>query len=164
MEVLGFIPVFSQGVADLIVPIQREEFAIDITYEDQPDLQDIPGFYQNGVGNFWVAVDDGHVVGTIALKDIGNRQAALRKMFVAPSHRGREKGVAAELLKTLIGHAKMVGLSDIYLGTTAEFLAAHRFYEKHGFDLIDANDLPESFPCMAVDTRFYRMAVRAGSK
>ncbi|MBL4615082.1 MAG: GNAT family N-acetyltransferase [Magnetovibrio sp.] len=161
MEVLGYIPVFSQGVADLIVPIQREEFGIEITYQDQPDLQDIAGFYQNGTGNFWVALDGSQVVGTIALKDIGENQTALRKMFVAPSHRGKDKGVAAELLTTLLGHAKMVGLKDIFLGTTAEFLAAHKFYEKHGFDLIEANDLPQSFPRMAVDTRFYRLDIRS---
>jgi RimJ/RimL family protein N-acetyltransferase len=41
------------------------------------------------------------------------------------------------------------------LGTTAAFLAAHRFYEKSGFRLVDEADLPETFPRMAVDTRFY---------
>ncbi len=158
-EVLGFIPPFGQGVRDLIVPIQQDEFGIDITYDDQPDLQDIPGFYQNGTGNFWVVLDDAHVVGTIALKDIGNAQGALRKMFVASSHRGADPktggSVAAELLNTLLGHARMVGLREIFLGTTAQFKAAHRFYEKHGFGLIDAGNLPEAFPRMAVDTRFY---------
>lgn len=157
MEVLGFIPVFTQGVRDLIVPIQQDEFGIAITYDDQPDLQDIPGFYQNGTGNFWVALDGPQVVGTIALKDIGNHQAALRKMFVAPSHRGGDKGVAAELLQTLMGHARMTKIKDIFLGTTAQFLAAHHFYEKHGFAVIDPAELPDSFPRMAVDTRFYRM-------
>lgn len=36
------------GVRDLIVPIQQQEFDIPITYADQPDLQDIPGFYRKG--------------------------------------------------------------------------------------------------------------------
>jgi len=159
MEVLSFIPSFSHGVADLIVPIQREEFGIDIAYDDQPDLQDIAAFYQNGTGNFWVALDGAEVVGTIALKDIGNGQAALRKMFVARSHRGADKGVARELLNTLLGHARMAGLKDIYLGTTSQFLAAHRFYEKNGFELINTNALPEAFPRMDVDTRFYRLTL-----
>ena len=34
--------------------------------------------------------------------------------------------------------------------------AAHRFYEKQGFTLIDPAELPASFPRMAVDSRFYR--------
>jgi N-acetylglutamate synthase-like GNAT family acetyltransferase len=48
-------------------------------------------------------------------------------------------------------------VKHIYLGTTAKFLAAHRFYEKHGFDLIEQDQLPSSFPVMVVDTRFYVM-------
>lgn len=79
---------------DLILTIQRDEYGIAITAQDQPDLNDIPAFYQNGTGDFWIARADGGLVGTIALKDIGSGQAALRKMFVAASHRGRAAGVA----------------------------------------------------------------------
>lgn len=159
VDVLGYIPAFAQGVRDLIVPIQQDEFGISISYDDQPDLKDIPGFYQNGTGNFWVALDGPEVIGTIALKDIGNHQAALRKMFVAERQRGADKGVALELLQTLLGHARMVGLKEIFLGTTVQFIAAHRFYEKHGFELIGSEKLPKAFPRMAVDTRFYRLSV-----
>jgi hypothetical protein len=72
----------------VILPIQQEEFAISITAEDQPDLLAITDFYQTGTGGFWVAKAAGRVVGTIGLKDIGNREAALRKMFVATDYRG----------------------------------------------------------------------------
>lgn len=149
----------KDGVRDLIVPIQREEFGIDITYDDQPDLQDIEGFYKKGKGGFWVAVDSDQVVGSIALIDIGNDQVALRKMFVAEAYRGRQHGVAQKLLDYVFDTARASGAADIYLGTTAAFLAAHRFYEKNGFDLVDVQALPESFPRMAVDTRFYRLSL-----
>lgn len=33
---------FARGVRDLILPIQQDEFGIRITYDDQPDLHDIP--------------------------------------------------------------------------------------------------------------------------
>jgi GNAT superfamily N-acetyltransferase len=155
IEVQPFAPKFTQGIADLIVPIQQDEFGIAITYQDQPDLQDIPGFYQKGAGNFWIATDNGKVVGSVALLDIGNRQAALRKMFVAQSHRGKEAGVAARLLNTLLDHSRAAGLQKIFLGTTDKFLSAHRFYEKHGFQRVPIEDLPSRFPRMAVDTIFY---------
>ena len=143
----------------LILPIQREEFGIAITAEDQPDLDDIPGFYQQGVGDFWVARDGARIVGTIALKDIGGHQAALRKMFVAPRYRGAEAGVAMDLLGRLVQSAKDQGLARIYLGTTDKFVAAHRFYEKNGFERIEAESLPPSFPRMTVDTRFYSLGL-----
>ncbi len=155
MEIQTFSPRYTQGVANLIVPIQQEEFGIAITYEDQPDLQDIPGYYQKEAGSFWVAVDDDTVVGSIALLDIGDGKGALRKMFVAPTHRGARYGTAKQLLKTLLAHARERKLVAIYLGTTDKFLAAHRFYEKHGFELIVANMLPLAFPRMSVDSRFY---------
>lgn len=149
----------EQGVIGVILPIQREEFGVAITAADQPDLANIPGFYQSGKGGFWVAEKDGEIVGTISLKDIGNDEAALRKMFVAARVRGREFGVAARLLDALMARAADAGLKTILLGTTDKFLAAHRFYEKNGFAEVAAEDLPTSFPRMAVDTKFYRRAV-----
>ncbi|HEU4325114.1 MAG TPA: GNAT family N-acetyltransferase [Roseiflexaceae bacterium] len=154
-----FVAGDEQGVVELIVPIQREEFGVQITAEDQPDLQSIPEFYQRGAGNFWVALDGGRVVGTIALLDIGGGQGALRKMFVHPRYRGRASGVAQRLLETLLGWARGHGLAAIFLGTTPQYLAAHRFYEKNGFARIDSALLPETFPIMKVDTIFFWRAL-----
>jgi N-acetylglutamate synthase-like GNAT family acetyltransferase len=155
IEILEFDPRYRQAVTDLIVGIQRHEFGIDISADEQPDLASIPSFYQTGRGNFWVALDSGDVVGTISLKDIGNDQTALRKMFVHARYRGAERGVANALLATAIGWAKQRGIRAIYLGTTEAFRAAHRFYEKNGFVNIDKSELPAAFPLMRQDTRFY---------
>ena len=149
-------------VIALIVGIQRGEFGIEITADDQPDLADVEGFYQSGGGQFWVARRDGVLVGTIAAIDIGDDLVALRKMFVARSDRGGA-GLAAELMRALLEWARERGVRTVYLGTTAVMGAAHRFYEKHGFALIDAAELPASFPRMSVDSRFYRIAVQTRS-
>lgn len=144
------------GVAGLIVPIQQEEFAIPISLDDQPDLLDIPGFYQVGAGDFWVARQGPAIVGTIGLKEFEPGVGALRKMFVAKSHRGKA-GVAGDLLETLLAVARARGFRRIILGTTSAFEAAHRFYEKHGFSQVDESALPTLFPRMAVDTCFYAL-------
>jgi N-acetylglutamate synthase-like GNAT family acetyltransferase len=148
-------PEHLKGVAALILSIQREEFGIAISLEDQPDLATIPAFYQSGMGQFWVAKGGGTVIGSIGLKDIGDGDLALRKMFVAAEARGSAAGVAKGLLDAAIDHAEKSGASAIYLGTTDKFHAAHRFYEKNGFQLIAEKDLPPSFPRMSVDSRFY---------
>ncbi len=150
------------GVIDLILPIQQDEFGVAISLADQPDLSDIPGFYQHGAGGFWVAIDDqsdGKVIGTIALIDIGSGAAALRKMFLGADYRGGGRGIAAKLLATLIDHGRAQGLTQIILGTTPMMAGAHRFYEKNGFQEIDESDLPQAFPVMAVDKRFYRLTL-----
>jgi N-acetylglutamate synthase-like GNAT family acetyltransferase len=146
-----------EGVFALIVPIQQQEFGIGVSAEGQPDLAAIPSFYQSGLGGFWVAEQAGTIVGTIGLKDIGKKQGALRKMFVAIHARGREQGVAARLLQSLVLHAQDRNLVDIFLGTTEAFLAAHRFYEKSGFAEISSEKLPKSFPVMEVDRKFYQL-------
>jgi N-acetylglutamate synthase-like GNAT family acetyltransferase len=150
---------YKQAVLDVIVPIQQEEFNIPITAADQPDLQQIPDFYQQENGNFWLAITDDGVVGTIALLDIGNRQGALRKMFVHKNYRGKEHGTGQLLLNTLLAWAQQKGYAEIYLGTTEKFLAAHRFYEKNNFKEVQIADLPAAFPRMAVDVKFYRYGV-----
>jgi GNAT superfamily N-acetyltransferase len=156
MTITPFSPEHAQGVAELIVPIQRQEFGVPVTLADQPDLDDIPGFYQAD-GGFWVAVEDETVVGSIGLKRFGPEDGALRKMFVAQAFRGARVGTGQALLDTLLAFAREQGLGRIWLGTTPAFLAAHRFYEKNGFVRVQAADLPPTYPRMAVDTVFYRL-------
>jgi len=153
-----FHPGDEDAVVGVILPIQREEFDFSITAADQPDLAEIPAWYQTGAGQFWLAELDGEAVGTIALKDIGDGAVALRKMFVKPVARGAA-GAAQALLDTALGHARTHGLQTIWLGTTEAFKAAHRFYEKNGFEQVDPETLPATFPRMAVDTRFYRLTL-----
>ncbi|PZQ44970.1 MAG: GNAT family N-acetyltransferase [Phenylobacterium zucineum] len=153
-----FRPGDEDAVIGVILPIQREEFGVAITAADQPDLADIETWYQTGAGQFWLAELDGQTVGTIALKDIGEGALALRKMFVKPAARG-SVGAAQALLDTALSHARDQGVRAVWLGTTDAFKAAHRFYEKNGFEVIGAATLPTAFPRMAVDTRFYRLAL-----
>lgn len=148
---------YKEQIIDLILGIQADEFGIAITRADQPDLADIPGFYQIGAGNFWVALCGSRVVGTVALRDIGHGQAALRKFFVAPAFRGG--GAARLLLAALLAWARESGVGEIYLGTTDRFHAAHRFYEKNGFHRVAPASLPPAFPIMKVDSIFFKYSL-----
>ncbi len=159
VDVVPFTRALQDDVIELILTIQQVEFGFNIRAEDQPDLLGVEDFYQTGAGGFWVALVDGKPVGTIALRDIGKRQGALRKMFVKVAYRGREHGVAETLLRTLLKSAKAGGIEEVFLGTTEKFLAAHRFYEKHGFVQVVPRELPVAFPRMALDTRFYKLAL-----
>lgn len=144
-------------IVELIVGIQRGEFGLDITAVDQPDLADIAGRYLAGGGQFWVAERDGSVVGTIAAIAIDPSTAVIRKMFLDPSARG--SGLADDLMRTLADWAAAAGFTTLLLGTTAVMERAQRFYARHGFDRIDADDLPSHFPRMAVDSVFFRRAL-----
>lgn len=155
ITITEYSPEYQGDVIDMILEIQQKEYGITITAEGQPDLKNVYEFYQQDGGNFWIALSDGVVAGTIALKNIGNNCGALRKMFVKSEFRGADKGIASGLLSALEGWSLGKGYENIYLGTTPFFKAAHRFYRKKGFIEIQKEELPESFPVMTVDTIFF---------
>jgi len=150
---------YKDRVIDLILNIQNEEFRIPITREQQPDLSEIPKYYQVNNGGFWIARLNEKIIGTIALLDIGNNKGALRKMFVDKNYRGKEFGVGQKLLNSLVAWARQKGVTEIFLGTTEKFIGAQRFYEKNGFIDFQKQDLPKEFPVMDVDVKFYRLTV-----
>jgi putative acetyltransferase len=146
----------TAAIIQLITHIQQQEFHIAVTAADQPDLTTIPSFYQSNNGNFWLALQNEEVVGTIGLVDAGDGIGALRKMFVKKAFRGKELGLGKKLLDTLLEWARDKGFTDIYLGTVEVLEAAQRFYEKNDFTRVAKVDLPANFPVMQVDTIFYR--------
>ena len=113
VEIVSYSEALRDRIIDLILSIQHDEFGFDIRAEDQPDLLNIANFYQTGSGGFWVALSDGDVVGTIALRDIGNNQGALRKMFVKDTHRGGKTSVAFRLLERLVQSATTAHVKDL---------------------------------------------------
>src|SRR3569832_2195432 len=135
---------YKEGVARLILSIQQNEFNIPVTLDDQPDLLNIENVYLKKHGNFWVAVENEQVIGTIALIDIGNRQSALRKMFVHKEYRGKDKGIGQLLLNTLIEWCRQCHINEIYLGTVEQLLAAKKFYVRNGFLRVEKKRLPEA--------------------
>jgi GNAT superfamily N-acetyltransferase len=150
-----FTAMYAQQVIDLILPIQQIEFGVPVTAADQPDLLDIPAFYFHGSGNFWVALHQQKLVGTIGLLHYDENGFALRKMFVAKDFRGKAYGVAQALWATAKNWVTQQNGRFVYLGTVAKLQAAIRFYQKNGFETVAIENLPEKFPRMAVDTNFY---------
>lgn len=157
-------PEWNLQVITLILKIQREEFGVPITLEQQPDLNSISEFYQKGTGNFWVALYQEKVIGTIALIDIGNGQVALRKMFVDSNYRGGEFRTGQLLLDAAIHWMKIKGCTDVFLGTLDIFKAAQRFYRKNGFEEIAKSNLPPTFPAMKLDNTFFKKSIGKGDE
>jgi N-acetylglutamate synthase-like GNAT family acetyltransferase len=159
MKIEIYTEKYKQDIAKLILNIQNNEFNVPITLADQPDLLDIENFYFKKNSNFWVAVEDEKLIGSIALIDFDNGKAALRKMFVHKDYRGKEKGVGQLLLDTLLDWCKQKNFNEIYLGTVEQLHAAKKFYVKNRFVKIDKAALPVSFPLMQVDTEFFKLRV-----
>ncbi|WP_285012384.1 GNAT family N-acetyltransferase [Lactococcus formosensis] len=155
MKLIAYNDTYKQAVIDLILSIQKDEFGVGVDLADQPDLQDIHAHYSK----FWLAVDEEKgVVGTLGIIKFNAQQAVLKKMFVNVEYRG--KSVAQLLLDNLFEYCCIEDIKEIYLGTVEQFKAAHRFYEKNDFILINEKMLPEDMPRMEVDTIFYEKISR----
>ncbi|RPE09921.1 N-acetyltransferase [Chitinophaga lutea] len=152
---------YTARIIDLILPIQQVEHSIPVTLADQPDLLDIEGFYQQGGGQFWGAVQGEQLIGSIALIAIGHQAGAIRKMFVKKEFRGKELSIAQQLLDRLIAYCREQGIHDLFLGTVEVLKAAQRFYERNGFHRIEKADLPDYFPRMPADTLFFHLHIPA---
>lgn len=146
----------TEQIIDLILPIQQQEFGVNVTLADQPDLLDIEQYYLQNGGVFLGAFIGKKLVGTIAYLNMGHDAVALRKMFVNKSFRGKELGIGQKLLEEIEIICQESDIQYIYLGTVDQLKAAHRFYEKNGFERIEKNSLPSYFPLMEVDTIFYK--------
>ena len=145
----------EEGIISLILSIQREEFHLDLTIHDQPDLLQIDSVYCKNGGNFWCASYEQKVVGTIGLIAI-DHYGVIRKMFVQQEFRGKEWQTAQRLLNALIEWSNKHQMKQLLLGTIDKMVAAHKFYRRNGFTEIPKAELPSSFPVMPVDNLFFK--------
>lgn len=80
---------------------------------------------------FFVAYRDGEPVGCGGLRGIDDEHGEIKRMFVAPGHRG--SGVSTAVLRRLEQDARDRGWSRVVLETGTEQHAAVRFYEREGY-------------------------------
>lgn len=137
---------YDEQIIKLILDIQNKESRINLSLEEQPDLLDIKHCYQDDGGEFWLALSDGEVIGTIALMMKQDKCAVMKKFFVKKEFRSQKIGLA--LYNRLLEYAKAKRVEHIILDTPSVAVNSHRFYEKAGFRKIDAQELPVpySFP------------------
>jgi ribosomal protein S18 acetylase RimI-like enzyme len=79
----------------------------------------------------WIVEDDARVVGSVAMRAVGDGEAELKRMYLLPEARGR--GLGRRLLDVALGWARDAGLASIRLDTTADMTAARALYESAGF-------------------------------
>lgn len=153
MEIETYSGKYDGEIIDLILDIQNNESKIDLSLEEQPDLKDIKNCYQQGGGEFWVARDNGKVIGTIGIMMKENRCAVMKKFFVDSEYRSQKVGLA--LYKKLLEYAEKAGVKHIILDTPSVAKASHRFYEKAGFRIIELSELPVEYTFPDRDSLVY---------
>lgn len=93
---------------------------------------DLSGLQQPGIC-VWTAWDGDSIAGVAALRDLGGGQGELKSMRTHPDHLRR--GVAAALLRHIIGQARQRGMTRLSLetGSGPAFDPALTLYRRNGF-------------------------------
>ena len=113
----------------------------------------------NSFNKYWIAFNGEELIGTIAILKIENGCSILKNMFVKKEFRGKKFNVSHKLLLKVFNWCKSENITNIYLGTMEQFISAHKFYEKNGFQKIVKSELPKSFIQNPIDSVFYKAII-----
>lgn len=123
---------FEYKVKKFLVDICVIEFGFD-SWKNELENQNICEYKRDG-GNFWIAIDnDENIIGTIALKNLGDNKGYLKSMYVDSNYRGSK--IAKNLMDTLLDYAISNQYKSIELGTYTCLERAVAFYKKNKFQL-----------------------------
>lgn len=148
---------YKQDIIDLILHIENDENKLDLTLEEQPDLSDIPTAFRNGGGEFWIALDNETLIGTIGLMKKNDKVAVLKKFFVRSDMRGT--GISKKLYEAFLNYARENGICQIILDTPSVAERAHNFYERAGFRRITHEELPVHYEFPDRDCYLYLLNI-----
>ena len=144
-------------LVDLINYCQNIEAKLNIKMTEQDDIFQISSYYQSKGGNFWIALEENQVVGSIALLPIGNQTAVLKKFFTYPQFRGQPNRLGAKLYQELLNFAQAINFKRLVLDTPEDETRSHYFYEKHGFKQVTPEQFNANYPYPDRNSRLYEL-------
>jgi len=98
--------------------------------DENPELLRLASYFAEAGGAFWVAEDQGQIVGMIGTRP-SEEAWEICKVYVRASARGT--GLANRLLAAAEAHARDQGATSLVLWSDTRFDRAHRFYERHSY-------------------------------
>jgi putative acetyltransferase len=120
----------------------HDEHIIDLIARQRDELlQTNPslGAFTAGIPVFMVLIRNGEAIACGGLRLVDgevNSVAEIKRVYVTPEARGQAKGISDLLLEQLEQHASTLGWTTLRLQTRKNMLAANRFYERHGYALV----------------------------
>lgn len=155
MQIITYQDQYKQQIIDLILHIQNDEAKINLSLDEQPDLLEIKTYYEKTGGEFWLAIENEQVIGTLALMNKGNGNAVLKKAFVRKEY--RKQGILSKLYEVLQEFAQEHKLTTFIFDTPSVATDCHRFFEKRGYKRITKKELPFPYDFPDRDSYLYML-------
>jgi putative acetyltransferase len=118
-------------------------------FDEQGDFLDVDNpqmYYFDRQGLFLVAIDQGRVIGTGAIRRLEGDAAELKRLWLLEAYQGR--GIGYQLMQTLLRFAQTTGYRHIRLLTDRRQDRAIRFYQRIGFQPIECDSEDPNDICM----------------
>ena len=147
MKIAVFNNKYTEEIIDLVLLCQNDGTRPIVGVETQLDLLNIQSEYIDRGGNFWVALENDKVIGTIALYPYSDKIGILKKFFVNEQYRGYPNYLGQKLYATLLEYIKSNSFKTIILDTPKNTKRAHKFYQKAGFKQIAYEKMPIKYTC-----------------
>lgn len=157
MKIRTYLEQDRDQIIDLVLGCQNDGTRPLLTVDDQPELLHIREEYLEKGGNFWVAEEQGRIIGCIGLMLFDHGIGVLKKFFVASPYRGAPHHLGQQLYRQLLAFAKEKQVRTILLDTPKNTRRAHRFYQKAGFYPIEQEELPIQYHYPYADSDFFRL-------
>ncbi len=117
------------------------EFTSEHDYDDL--RRKFPGEHVAPFGRLYIALNDGHAGGMIALGRLTGEICEMRTLFVQPDLRGM--GMGQHLVDTVLQDARAIGYTHMRLDTLGFMHSALRLYRALGFrDIAPYRDVSDS--------------------
>lgn len=124
---------------DVLRQLFREyagSLSFELDFQDfDAELAALPGPYAPPLGALLLARVADEPAGCVAIRDLGEGAAEMKRLYVRPSHRGL--GLGRRLAESAVAVAQEIGYVRLRLDTTPEMSAAQELYRRLGFREID---------------------------
>jgi len=138
VHIREFVADDVDGVARLVVSTLAEFGFSSQLGAVERDLSSVAETYCRPRGAFWVAEDEGAIVGTVAIRPKGAGTCELKRLYVRADCRGT--GLGERLYQHAEAFARGAGYERIGLDSSRRFAKAHRLYLRNGFVLLESLD------------------------
>jgi len=116
---------------ELFVEYQRWT-GVDLCFQGfSEELAGLPGDYVPPSGRLLLASRDGEIAGCVALHDVGEGRAEMKRLYVRPAFQG--SGLGRTLVERLLADARAIGYREVVLDTLPIMATAQALYERLGF-------------------------------